>query len=58
MHERLAKAMLPTFPPAIAPLPFDLPAMREMVQYHRAREADGGLKWLIGKLVMKAADRA
>ena len=58
MHERLAKAMLPKFPLAMAPLPFDLPAMREMVQYHRAREADGGLKWLINKLVKKAADRA
>jgi LysR family transcriptional regulator, nod-box dependent transcriptional activator len=54
MHERLAKAMLAKFPLAIAPLPFELPPMREMVQYHRAREADGGLNWLIGKMLEKA----
>lgn len=56
MHERLAKAMLPKFPLAMAPLPFELPLMREMVQYHAAREADAGLHWLINKLMTKAAN--
>lgn len=58
MHERLAKAMLPKFPLAIAPLPFEIPLMREMIQFHQAREADAGLRWLIGKLMSKAHDKS
>lgn len=46
MHERLARQMAAAFPLAIAPLPFDFPVMREMIQYHRVREADEGLRWL------------
>lgn len=46
MHERLARQMAQQFPLALAPLPFDFPVMREMVQYHRSREADEGLCWL------------
>ena len=56
MHERLARAMLPKFPLAIAPLPFEIPLMREMIQYHQAREADAGLRWLIAKLLRKAQE--
>ncbi len=46
MHERLARAMAETFPIAIAEIPFDFPAMREMVQHHRSRGDDEGLAWL------------
>ena len=46
MHERLARAMAETFPIAWVPVPFDFPPMREMIQHHRAREADEGLAWL------------
>jgi DNA-binding transcriptional LysR family regulator len=46
MHERLARSMADHFPIAIAELPFEMPAMREMVQYHRARGGDDGLTWL------------
>lgn len=55
MHERLARQMAGAFPLAIAPLPFDFPVMREMIQYHRAREADEGLRWLRGQLRQQAA---
>lgn len=46
MHERLAKAMAEHFPIRSAPIPFDFPIMREMIQYHEARRTDDGLAWL------------
>ena len=46
MHERLARSIASHFPIALAELPFEMPVMREMVQYHRARANDDGLTWL------------
>ncbi|MEY4890838.1 MAG: hypothetical protein RIQ75_1968, partial [Pseudomonadota bacterium] len=46
MHERLARQMASIFPLAIAPIPFEFPLMREMMQYNRARANDEGLQWL------------
>lgn len=56
MHERLAKVMARDLPIAYAPLPFDFPLMRQMVQHHRARAGDEGLRWLRGELAA-VADR-
>ncbi|HEU0067002.1 MAG TPA: LysR family transcriptional regulator [Sphingomonas sp.] len=50
MHKRLATAMAGHYPIALAPLPFPIPVMREMVQYHSARVADPGLSWLRQRL--------
>lgn len=47
MHKRLADIFTVNMPLATAPVPFEIPVMREMVQYHRARENDAGLHWLI-----------
>lgn len=46
MHKRLAHRMAGAFSLAIQPVPFDLPPMRQMLQYHRARSGDDGLRWL------------
>lgn len=46
MHERLARQMAGMFPLSIAPIPFEFPMMREMMQYNRARANDEGLQWL------------
>jgi DNA-binding transcriptional LysR family regulator len=54
MHLRLAERASLHYPIKSAPLPFDMPRMREMVQYHRARADDAGLRWLIATL-MEAA---
>jgi len=51
LHERLAKAMAPMFDLAIAPLPFEFPRLREMIQFHEARANDAGLTWLRGELI-------
>lgn len=46
MHERLARVMAKMFPLAIAPIPFDFPVMRELMQFNHARSGDEGLAWL------------
>ncbi len=46
IQERLANKFKGVFPIKIAPLPFDFPLMRMMVQFHSARTGDQGLKWL------------
>ncbi|MFO7286771.1 MAG: LysR family transcriptional regulator [Gammaproteobacteria bacterium] len=55
MHERLARTMVKQLPLAIAPLPFRFPLMREMAQYHTTRAADGGVQWLLGRMLEYAA---
>lgn len=54
MHRRLAERVSRHYPIIYAPLPFAMPKMREMAQYHRARADDAGLRWLIG-ILMQAA---
>jgi LysR family nod box-dependent transcriptional activator len=58
MHERLARLMVKKLPLAIAPLPFEFPLMREMVQYHSARVGDSGMQWLLEALLTQAAATA
>jgi LysR family nod box-dependent transcriptional activator len=54
MHRRLAETFAAWLPLTIAPLPFELPAMREVAQYHRTRDKDEGLHWLIGEMKRSA----
>lgn len=46
MHARLAALMGPTLGLTWVEPPFELPAMREVMQYHSTREHDLGLQWL------------
>lgn len=55
LHQRLAEAFAQTLPLAIAPLPFAMPMMEEMAQYHSIRHRDAGLQWLLGRLQQRAA---
>jgi len=55
LHERLARQLLAHFPLVMRELPFEFPVMREMIQYHKAREADEGLRWLRHELKAEAA---
>jgi DNA-binding transcriptional LysR family regulator len=56
MHERLARLMAPGLKLRIAEAPFEVPPMREMIQYHATRERDEGLSWLRSKLKEFARD--
>ena len=50
MHARLARQAALHYPIRWAPLPFAMPPMREMVQFHRARAADPALLWLLDRM--------
>lgn len=50
MHERLARTMSAHFPISYAPLPFELPVMRQVMQFHSTRRTDVGLAWLRDEL--------
>lgn len=57
MHERLAQTMALRFPIAFVPLPFSMPLLRELGQYHFARAKDEGLIWLLEQLKAVAASQ-
>ncbi len=50
MHARLANLVAKHLPLTVRPLPYEIPPMREMVQYHSARAHDAGIIWLRGVL--------
>jgi DNA-binding transcriptional LysR family regulator len=50
MQERLARRMAAALPLVTAPLPFPFQPMREMIQYHRTRSSDEGLRWLMARM--------
>lgn len=50
MHERLARAMTRYLPISYAALPFEFPEMHEVVQHHRTKAGDNGLRWLITEI--------
>lgn len=56
MQHRMALALSSMVPLKIAPLPFDLPSMRLMAQYHSARANDPGVRWLLDSLYATAAE--
>ena len=58
MHERLAQVMLPILPLAVAPLPFAMAPMREMIQFHNARTSDGGLQWMLHRIKQQAGAKS
>ena len=50
MHERLALALAPHYPIRHCMPPFQFPAMREMVQYHRSAAGDPTLQWMVQRI--------
>lgn len=47
VQQRLAEAFIGMLPLVTRPIPFDLPLLNEMVQYHTARASDPGISWLV-----------
>ena len=50
MHSRLAQQLEGRFAIATAPLPFEMPAMNQMLSYHAGRKDDAGLSWLRARI--------
>ncbi|MDO6452826.1 LysR family transcriptional regulator [Neptunomonas phycophila] len=55
IHTRLAKKMAKVWPLKILPLPFDIPPMKQCIQWHQYRNNDQGLIWL-RETLKKAAE--
>jgi DNA-binding transcriptional LysR family regulator len=55
MHERLARLMAPVLGLRTVAPPFEVPVMREMMQFHATRQSDEGLGWLRAQLGALAA---
>jgi LysR family nod box-dependent transcriptional activator len=50
MHHRLAMNLEGRFAIATAPLPFEMPPMKQMLSYHAGRKDDAGLTWLRNRI--------
>ena len=51
MHERLAQVCAKPLALKIAPAPFKLPSMIELMMYHSTRSKDAGLAWLRSQVI-------
>lgn len=47
LQERLARTFADAFDLVMRPLPFDMPPLREVVQFHLSRANDAGIAWLV-----------
>ncbi|MEE3153897.1 MAG: LysR family transcriptional regulator [Pseudomonadota bacterium] len=50
MHSRFARLVRAQFGLACAPLPVDLPPLRQIVHFHETRAHDDGVAWLIARI--------
>ncbi|WP_298285658.1 LysR family transcriptional regulator [Novosphingobium sp.] len=50
MHARLATQLAGRFALSTAPMPFEIPAMRQMLSYHPGRKDDAGMTWLRSRI--------
>ena len=50
LQERLAMTFVGSLPLHVQSLPFELPLLKELVQFHPTRGGDAGIRWLIGML--------
>lgn len=57
MHRRLARQVVDTFPLVMRELPFAIPPIREVVQWHITNNNDRALRWVIERLEAIAQHR-
>ncbi len=56
MHRKLAARICRNLPLATCPVPFDIPPIREAVQWHVTSKNDFAIQWMIGQLREVAQD--
>ncbi|MFM2371202.1 MAG: hypothetical protein RIS85_924 [Pseudomonadota bacterium] len=54
MHRRHAEFFSAIHPIAIHPLPIKVPGVQEVLQWHKLRQNDSGLRWLMGLCMAEA----
>ena len=57
MHRRLAEQMVRTFPLVMRELPFAIPPIREVVQWHITNNNDRALRWVVERMEAIAQHR-
>lgn len=57
MHRRLAEQMVRTFPLVMRELPFPIPPIREVVQWHITNNNDRALRWVVERMEAIAQHR-
>lgn len=57
MHRRLAEQVVQTFPLVMRELPFAIPPIREVVQWHLTNNNDKALRWVVERLEAVAQQR-
>ncbi|UUR09369.1 LysR family transcriptional regulator [Sphingomonas glaciei] len=50
LQSRLARTFVEQLPLAMQELPFEMPALKEFVQFNRTRQGDTGIRWLMDLL--------
>lgn len=50
MHSLHAQLLSAVYPIAVHPLPVDGPVVAEVMQWHKLRQNDAGLQWLLGQI--------
>lgn len=56
MHRRLAQQMVATLPLAMRDVPFDIPPIREAIQWHISNNNDRALRWVVERMAGYAVD--
>ena len=56
VHRRLATRVAAYAPVALRELPFDIPAIREAVQWHITNNNDVALRWVVERIIAAAAE--
>jgi hypothetical protein len=56
MHRRLATQVVTTLPLVMRELPFDIPPIREAVQWNIANSNDRPLRWVVERLAAYAKE--
>jgi len=57
MHRRLAQQAVQTMPLVMREVPFDIPPIREAIQWHISNNNDRALRWVVEQLAVIAKDR-
>ncbi|RVU05427.1 LysR family transcriptional regulator [Novosphingobium umbonatum] len=58
MHRRLATQMVQTLPLVMREVPFDIPPIREAIQWHISNNNDRALRWVVERLAAYAQESA
>ncbi len=56
MHRRLASRMSRIYPIAVRELPFDIPPIRQVLQWHITNNNDAALRWVIERIAAHAVE--